>query len=199
MVRWNDAAMMTNQFLLQLFERRGALAYDGEPVTQLQHAWQCARLARQAGASEALQLAAWLHDVGHLMTDLEGSPTERGIDDAHEELAARVLLPLFGPAVAEPVRLHVQAKRYLVSQKPGYAESLSADSVRSLALQGGPMTDEECAQFAALPAAREAQRLRVWDDLAKDGDLPWPATEQVLAELESLMARCRLDTASELG
>ncbi len=182
--------MMTIQQLLQCFEQGGALAYSGEPVTQLQHAWQCARLARQAGASEALQLAAWLHDVGHLMTDLEGSPTERGIDDAHEELAARVLLPLFGPAVAEPVRLHVQAKRYLVSHKPGYAQSLSADSVRSLALQGGPMSEAECTQFAMLPAAREAQRLRVWDDLAKDGELPWPSEELVLAELEALMGRC---------
>jgi len=182
--------MMTSQTFLELFERRGALAYDGEPVTQLQHAWQCAGLARQAGASDALQLAAWLHDVGHLMTDLQGSPTERGIDDAHEDLAARALLPLFGPAVAEPVRLHVQAKRYLVAQKPGYGESLSADSIRSLALQGGPMTAEECAEFAALPAARDAQRLRVWDDLAKDGQLPWPASDQVLAELAALMARC---------
>ena len=181
--------MMTIKLFLQLFECRGALAYDGEPVTQLQHAWQCACLARQAGASEALQLAAWLHDVGHLMTDLEGSPTERGIDDAHEDLAARVLLPLFGPAVAEPVRLHVQAKRYLVSQKPGYAESLSADSVRSLALQGGPMSLEECVRFQASRYALDAQQLRAWDDRGKRPDWFASDLQQALDELRALMDR----------
>jgi phosphonate degradation associated HDIG domain protein len=154
--------------LIQLLRERGSLTYDGEGVSQLQHAWQCGRLARLAGAGVGLQLAAWLHDIGHLMTDLPGSPTLAGRDDAHEALGARQLEAAFGPAVAGPVALHVAAKRYLVATRPDYLGSLSADSLRSLRLQGGPMSAAECASFIALPHARDALRLRVWDDLAKD-------------------------------
>ena len=43
---------------------------------------------------------------------------------------------LFGPGVLEPIRLHVEAKRYLCYLEPHYEASLSEDSKRSLALQG---------------------------------------------------------------
>jgi phosphonate degradation associated HDIG domain protein len=154
--------------LIACFRDRGHIAYDGEGVSQLVHGWQSGRLARLAGATVELQLAAWLHDVGHLLTELDGSPTLRGIDDTHEALGARALAPLFGDAVAQPVALHVAAKRYLAATRPGYVDSLSADSVRSLALQGGPMSDAECAAFSASAQARDAMRVRAWDDQAKD-------------------------------
>lgn len=176
---------MTAQDIVDLYSRRGHLAYDGEGITQWQHAWQCGRLARQAGAAPALQLAAWLHDLGHLLTGLDGTPTLRGHDDRHEVTAARVLEPLFGPAVSEPVAWHVQAKRYLVSTHPGYFDRLSADSVRSLALQGGPMDDAACAAFRQRAFADDAVRLRAWDDAGKDpGQLPGP---QAAAALQALM------------
>lgn len=171
-----------------LYAARGHIAYDGEGITQLQHGWQCARLARQAGAAPALQLAAWLHDLGHLMTDLEGSPTLRGVDDAHEHLGARALAGTFGPAVAQPVALHVPAKRCLVAVRPGYLEALSPDSVRSLALQGGPMTADEAAAFLRQPHARDALRLRAWDDLAKNPLLLPQSDAHALDELRALMA-----------
>jgi predicted HD phosphohydrolase len=130
--------------ILDLYRRRGDLAYDGEGITQWQHAWQCGRLAAKAGASPSLRLAAWLHDLGHLSTGLLGTPTLRGLDDRHEDVAARILRRLFSKAVSEPVALHVQAKRYLVATRPRYAQTLSPDSQRSLALQGGAMTVDEC-------------------------------------------------------
>jgi len=178
--------MQTNQ-IVALFEAQGGLSYDGESVTQLQHGWQCGRLAAQAGATPALQLAAWLHDVGHLMTGLPGSPTTQGIDDAHEALGAQLLGGLFGPAVGEPVALHVQAKRYLVAMQAGYRQGLSPDSVRSLALQGGPMTDTEAAAFMLQPHARDALRVRVWDDLAKDPGQQPVSVPAALADLRALM------------
>ena len=185
--------------ILALYRLRGGLAYEGEGVTQLQHGWQCARLARLAGATPALQLASWLHDLGHLMTGWEGSPTVRGLDDAHETLAAKVLAPLFGPAVGEPVALHVAAKRCLVGSQPGYRETLSPDSVRSLALQGGPMSPSECEDFLARPHARESLRLRVWDDRAKDPALHPPGAEAALEELAMLMGRVQADSALPAG
>jgi phosphonate degradation associated HDIG domain protein len=177
--------------VIACLRRHAALQYEGEGVTQLQHAWQCARLAHRAGASDALQLAAWLHDLGHLLTGLEGSPTLRGIDDRHEALGAAVLRAQFGEAVSEPVALHVAAKRCLVATRAGYAQSLSADSVRSLALQGGPMDDAECAAFLQRPASRDAMRLRVWDDLAKQPDWCFASEDDALIELTALAERVR--------
>jgi phosphonate degradation associated HDIG domain protein len=173
------------QGIVELFARRGHLAYDGEGITQWQHAWQCGQLARRAGASPALQLAAWLHDWGHLLAGLEGTPTLHGHDDRHEALAAQALRPLFGAAVAEPVALHVEAKRYLVSNSPGYRECLSPDSLRSLALQGGAMNEVDCAAFLRMPYAADAMRLRAWDDKGKEP--AWQPGADAEAELITLM------------
>ncbi|EHR69826.1 putative HD phosphohydrolase [Burkholderiales bacterium JOSHI_001] len=178
--------------IAQLYELRGGLSYEGEGISQLQHAWQCGQLAASAGADAALQLAAWLHDLGHLMTGLAGSPTLDGVDDRHEVLAARALAPLFGPAVSQPVALHVQAKRYLVGSRPDYQRGLSPDSLRSLALQGGAMGAAECEHFLATAFSQAALRLRVWDDQGKRSDWQPASTGAALAQLKALMAFCSL-------
>lgn len=180
---------MNNQEILDLLASQGQLAYEGEGVTQLQHGWQAARWAELAGATPALQLAAWLHDIGHLLTGLKGSPTMRGIDDAHEFLGARVLTLAFGSDVGEPVGLHVQAKRAMVGTQPNYLDKLSPDSLRSLELQGGPMSADEAAAFMRLPYARDAMRVRAWDDLAKEPALVPESSTGALAQLAHLMSR----------
>lgn len=158
---------MHAQTVIDILQTKGSMAYDGEGVSQLEHAAQCGQLAKAAGATPSLQLAAWLHDLGHLLTDLRDTPTLQGINDHHEHMGAHMLRSLWGPAVAEPVRLHVQAKRYMVAVVPNYQQKLSEDSVRSLALQGGPMSLDECKKFQSSRYATDAQRLRTWDDLAK--------------------------------
>ena len=151
----------------KLFERGGGREYGGERVTQLAHALQCAAAADAAGAPAPLIVAALLHDVGHLIHGLGARPAERGIDDRHEERGAEWLARRFGLEVTEPVRLHVDAKRYLCATEAGYFQGLSAASVRSLALQGGPFEADAAAAFIDAPYAREAVRLRRWDESAK--------------------------------
>jgi phosphonate degradation associated HDIG domain protein len=175
--------------ILALFESKGALMYDGEGITQLEHAWQCGQLAKDAGATPALQLASWLHDVGHLTSGMNGTPTLSGHDDVHENTGAALLHAIWGDAVSEPVRLHVQAKRYLVATVPGYAAKLSPDSIRSLALQGGPMKTLECDEFALDPYADDAKRLRAWDDAGKRPAWFSETTADALSELRVLMER----------
>jgi len=158
----------------ELFEGGGGRQYGGERVTQLAHALQCAKAAEAAGAPAPLIVAALLHDVGHLIHDLGPRPAERGIDDRHEERGAEFLARWFGPEVTEPVRLHVDAKRYLCGVEPGYFQGLSPGSVRSLALQGGPFETEAAAAFIAAPHAADAVRLRRWDEAAKVAGLGIP-------------------------
>lgn len=179
--------------IVSLFRERGQLSYDGEGITQLQHAWQCGCLAEAANASLSLQLAAWLHDLGHLMTPLEGSPTTRGIDDTHEHLASVALEPLFGAAVARPIALHVAAKRYLVATNATYFERLSPDSRRSLSLQGGAMNEEEQIAFSADPHFEDALRVRTWDDIGKQTKWRAESTSVAIATLESLMRKVSSD------
>lgn len=174
--------------LLALLSRGLHRRYAGESVTQWEHALQTAALAVQAQASSALVAAALFHDLGHLVdAEVDATPTLAGHDDRHELVAARRLAPVFGPAVSEPVRLHVEAKRYLVATTPGYFGRLSADSVRSLALQGGPMDAAECAAFRLQPHATDALALRCWDELAKDGGAPPQRLERFLPALHTAL------------
>lgn len=150
-----------------LFRDRGAGLYFGEAVTEAEHALQAAHLAERSGAAPELVAAALLHDLGHLLHDLPEDCAARGIDDRHEDRGAAFLRDHFGPAVVDPVRLHVPAKRYLCAVDPGYRAGLSPASALSLALQGGPMTPAEVAAFEQEPHFRAAVAVRRWDDGAK--------------------------------
>ncbi len=177
---------MTPDEIVELYLEHGHIAYEGEGVTQLEHALQCGQLAISAGASDAQIVASLLHDIGHLVNRLGASPSLRGLNDTHEAVAARVLAPHFIEAVVEPIRLHVDAKRYLCRVEPAYQGALSPDSTRSLELQGGPLDAAAAADFIARPWAAEAVRLRRWDDGAKRR----AATVPGLAEFIPLMKSC---------
>lgn len=156
------------QRLVDLYEREGAAKYD-EAVSQTQHAVQAAELAELDGAPGALVAAALLHDIGHLLSgDHQDRHDFRDRDLHHEDVAARFLARWFGADVTEPIRLHVAAKRYLCAVESGYSAGLSPASIRSLELQGGPMTPDESVEFAKFGGAAAATSLRRWDDLAKD-------------------------------
>jgi phosphonate degradation associated HDIG domain protein len=179
------ATTLTIDGICALFDVRGGRMYSGEPVTQLEHALQSAALAEAANADAALITAALLHDLGHLLNDQGETPTERGIDDVHQYFALPFLRPLFGDDVLEPIRLHVDAKRYLCAARPGYHDALSADSQRSLALQGGIYSPAEADAFAALPAAAYAVKLRLWDDAAKSAGRKTPLLSHFVPIMEA--------------
>lgn len=169
-----------------LFGRHGALRY-GESTTQLQHALQCAELARIAGSSDALVAAALLHDIGQFLDDAGNAAEMRGADARHEVTGAAFLSRAFAPAVTEPVRLHVDAKRYLVAHEPGYAAGLSRASAISLALQGGAMNADEVAVFVASPWFADAVALRRFDDAGKRAGWIVPGLESHRTRLETLL------------
>ena len=128
---------------------------------------------------DALEIAALLHDVGHLLVDRED-------DTHHERLGAQFLSEHFGPEVSGPVGLHVAAKRYLCGAETDYHDGLSWSSVVSLEQQGGPMSPDELERFRENRHADAAIRLRRYDDLAKVPGTETPTFESFVPMLEGL-------------
>ncbi len=153
--------------IINLFTNKGSQMYGHESVTQLEHALQCATLAEEACQSNEIITACLLHDLGHLVHNLGNNASTQGIDDLHEHRALPILRKLFEPAVTEPIRLHVAAKRYLCAVSPTYWERLSNESKRSLELQGGIFSLEAASGFIRQAYAKDAVQLRMYDDQAK--------------------------------
>jgi len=173
--------------IVSLFETRGAAQYGSEAVTQLEHALQCAALAEAAHASPELVAACLLHDLGHLLAE---APHESGrsVDDVHQYLAIPFLRGVFPAAVLEPIRMHVDAKRFLCRAAPEYWDTLSPASKHSLELQGGAFSPAEAKRFLQRPFARDAVTLRRCDDLAKVPGKPAPGLSRYAALLSELTA-----------
>jgi [1-hydroxy-2-(trimethylamino)ethyl]phosphonate dioxygenase len=153
--------------IIAIYRARGAQGYYGEPVSMTEHGLQAAHFAQASGAAPPLVLAALLHDIGHLLETVPELIEDWRVDAHHEQLGARWLAHAFGDEICEPVRLHVPAKRYLCATDAGYFAQLSAASVHTLKLQGGPMAAHEVAQFERERYWREAVQVRQWDDQGK--------------------------------
>lgn len=188
--------MPTVDGIMEILDQRGSDdRYGSEKINQLEHGLQCAWLAEREGAEPALITAALLHDIGHLIHKYGDDAAERGIDDRHEVLGAKYLTSLFSENVTQPIAMHVDAKRYLCANEPGYFELLSEGSVRSLELQGGPMSEDESAAFIARDYAEGAISVRRWDDNAKVQDLLTPD----LTYFRRYVDRSRVDKADEIA
>ncbi|MBD2753546.1 phosphonate degradation HD-domain oxygenase [Spirosoma validum] len=172
-----------------LFADGGQEAYYGEPVTQLEHALQCALLAEQAGADDETIAAAFLHDIGHLLPpELAGGYMDGYGAVDHEKLGADYLRERgFSEKVAQLIEHHVNAKRYLVAKNPKYFARLSEASVKTLEFQGGPMTIEEAAAFETNPYFKGILQMRTWDEQAKIPNLPTPDMAYYLAKCQQVV------------
>jgi phosphonate degradation associated HDIG domain protein len=185
--------MNTIEEVLNLMAAQGASMYGGEAVTQLEHALQCATLAEESGANAALIGASFLHDLGHLIerdfTQRKGMAT----DDLHQYIAIPFLRSLFGEELLAPIRMHVDAKRYLCFSNTDYRETLSPLSQQSLILQGGVFSANEAVAFIKQPYAKDAVLLRQWDDRAKTPGRVTPDIEHfshILRACVESNARC---------
>jgi len=170
-----DAGLIDEIFAV--FAARWSEQYLGEQVSLAEHMLQSAHAAERAGAPARLVAAALLHDYGHFIHDGPVDAADHGIDTRHEDVAFAFLVDHFGAEVAEPIRMHVAAKRYLCAVDPSYLAELSPASVHSLELQGGPYTPDEVAAFDASPYAADAVRLRRYDDVGKVPGLETPDLE----------------------
>jgi len=174
--------------ILSLYGARGSAAYFGEAVSMVEHGLQAAHFAELDGAPDTLIAAALLHDVGHLIATVPDDIAEWTVDARHEATGARWLSERFGTDVADPVRLHVRAKRYLCTTDPKYLSQLSPASVHTLKLQGGLLSAGEVAAFETEPGYREALVVRRCDDRGKVAGLATRRLEDYGRLLEPLAA-----------
>jgi phosphonate degradation associated HDIG domain protein len=169
--------------IFERFREDGDRSYLGEAVSLTEHMLQTAHTAELDHAGPTLIAAALLHDFGHLIHDLPKDCADQGIDSRHEEIGFDFLSKHFVEAVVEPIRMHVAAKRYLCAVDPDYVRSLSAASILSLELQGGPFDDAEMKAFERSPYFEDAVRLRYYDDEGKTAGAQTPDLEHYRAIL----------------
>ena len=170
----------TIEAIFSLFEEHGHMVDPGDGINQLEHALQSASLARKECRGDNLIAACLLHDIGHMLEGVGG--------EHHEAAGAAWLSRSFPPAVTEPIRLHAEAKRYLLTREPEYREQLAEASLMSLEFQGGLMSEEELNAFEEEPHHANAVHLRRIDDQAKNPALKSPplnSWRMLLARLTS--------------
>lgn len=171
--------------IYSIYSKRGNSAYMiGEKITQTDHAIQSYRWMVKYGACRHLRVAAFLHDIGHLVVP-HIDPTKEKKDDRHEEYGAEYLKNLgFSRRVYEPIRLHVKAKRYLISNHPEtYYNKLSDASKTTLEIQGGKMSQEEMIEFRKYRFFTDSLSLRFCDDKSKDENTS-PLSKEEIVSLE---------------
>lgn len=174
-------------YIVSLFNEMGDKSYLGEGISQAEHGLQCAVVADQFESKDALIAAALLHDIGHFLHDFDEDCADHGIDSQHENVGADWLAKYFPASVSEPVRMHVDAKRYLCATQPNYADMLSSASVHSLKLQGGPMSKGEVKHFQTSPHLEDALNLRRYEEAGKSKGVKTPPIEHYRLLMEKLL------------
>ncbi len=175
----NEVSAITEE-IINLYKHFGQSDYIGESVSQIQHMTQCAILAESEGYDDEVILAAFLHDIGHLLENK--FPVSRmnqfGVVD-HEKIGHDFLLKCgFSHRIAKSVEAHVSAKRYLTYKYPEYYEQLSEASKSTLGFQGGKMSESEATAFEKDENYQLFVAIRKWDDLAKNPALPIPSLDK---------------------
>ena len=123
-------------------------------------------LAEENHSAESLICACLLHDYGHFIIEDPNQLVSKLVDGKHEDIGFNFLKNYFKPEVVEPIKLHVQAKRYLCREK-SYWNALSNASKVSLKLQGDVMSNDEAKKFESLKFHNSAILLRKYDDEGK--------------------------------
>lgn len=174
-------------FIQDIFVRRGGERYLGEAVTLAQHMLQGATIAERNGDPEEIVAAALLHDIGHIVGSSGSFSMSDTEDRFHERAGARLLEPFFPRVVVDCCRFHVAAKRYLCAADPGYFDTLSAASVHSLTLQGGPMRRAEADEFETQPNFHQIIAVRYLDDAGKQPGTPTPEFAHFVPMLQRMV------------
>tara|TARA_B100000287_G_scaffold432589_1_gene492263 strand:+ start:1237 stop:2547 length:1311 start_codon:yes stop_codon:yes gene_type:complete len=147
--------------------------YIGEKITITQHSLQVAEQAKKNGESEDIQLACFLHDIGHLLgfeSNIELGMEGCGIEK-HEQIGAIFLKNIgLSNTIYEIILNHVNAKRYLCTKYKEYYNKLSEASKITLKYQGNIMNQDELIKFEKNKLFEIFLKCRKYDELGKDNN-----------------------------
>ena len=174
--------------ILDAFASCGHLDY-GEHINMQEHMLQTACFAEQNGEDDRVVVAALLHDYGHLVCNMPNNLFSKGGNNFHEEIGAEALKQWFDKDIVAAVRLHVDAKRYLCATNPDYVKKLSDASTTTLAIQGGPMSEREAAEFRKKNGHEMAIRVRVYDDMGKLPEMKRPGLDYYVPKIRDCLRR----------
>jgi predicted HD phosphohydrolase len=154
-----------------LFTENGEEQYFGEKVSQYEHAVQAMQFAIDENQDTEMQIAGFLHDIGHMLQDIEAKEMDIYGRIDHEQAAANWLAERgFSSKIQTVIENHVAAKKYLCFRDSEYYGKLSDASKKTLEFQGGMMGEKEALAFEVSPYFKESIMLRRWDDQAKIPD-----------------------------
>ena len=173
--------------IINLYRYHGGAHYmDMGEVTLLEHALQTAALAAAEDRDDEFIVAAFLHDIGHLLAREDGDSQDDIDALTHDRLGADYLLRIgFSARVSSLVASHTQAKRYLCAIEPGHYDQMSAASKETLHWQGGVMKMDEVVEFSSRKDLEDVIALRCFDEAARD-------KQQItyeLSEMEALLVQ----------
>jgi len=173
-----------------LYETYGRADYIGEPVSQIEHMSQAAKLAIDEGYDDEVILAAFFHDIGHICVMYDSENNMGGFGNkSHEKIGADYLRQKgFSERVAQLVENHVQAKRYLTFVSPEYYNQLSEASKKTLEYQGGKMDQDEANKFQKDPLFEVSIRMRHWDEEAKEINMPLIDMEKLKSKVKAALS-----------
>eukprot|EP00004_Rigifila_ramosa_P002658 TRINITY_DN1274_c0_g1_i1.p2 TRINITY_DN1274_c0_g1~~TRINITY_DN1274_c0_g1_i1.p2 ORF type:complete len:236 (+),score=66.52 TRINITY_DN1274_c0_g1_i1:30-710(+) len=183
--------------LERLFKTYGEGIYIGEAISQREHAIQAALAAESEGFPDTAVIAAFLHDIGHMigMDKQLPSMAEFGTKN-HQGIGADWLKKYQFPSeICELVQNHVGAKRYLVATDKEYAAKLSHASTNTLRFQGGPMSEQEAKSFAANPLFRTFIQMRTWDEKAKVVGMELPPLSKYYSMIRAILGLAPVQAA----
>jgi 2-amino-1-hydroxyethylphosphonate dioxygenase (glycine-forming) len=164
-----------------LFKNKGNEDYFGENISQYEHAAQCLMMAISEEETQEMQVAALLHDIGHLLDHAETDAMDVYGRKDHEEAAEAWLSERgFSERIQKVVKNHVKAKRYLCFKYKEYHDALSEASKQTMRFQGGIMSQDEALEFENDTNFIESIKLREWDDKAKIPNIDLPELDDCL-------------------
>lgn len=170
------------QEIMQLFHQKGQEIYC-EGINIIEHMVQCANLAAKETTDEEIILAAFLHDVGHL---LDTKQLESFDGKNHAFIGAKFVQSKgFSTRIVVLIQNHIEAKRYLALVDPLYYQDLSELSKQNLAAQGGRMTTAEAMTFEESPYYEWNVKMRKWFEADKTAIV----LEKDLEKYQAMMLR----------
>lgn len=127
--------------------------------TALSQSLSVADRALADGAGRNDVCAGLLHTVGGLLVCTDFSCDTGAVRSRSHEIGARWLAAMFPHTVSEPIRLQPDARRWLFVTDKDFRNTLSDESTREMAIEGGPMVESDRQAFESREGFQAATAL----------------------------------------